>query len=59
MKGADVVVGPMVGAPDWLRRQSDSLANEGLRTLIFAKRHLDIDEYNAFMVNALLIYYCN
>lgn len=48
MKGADTVMAQRVGYNDWLDEECGNLAREGLRTLVFAKRDLSADEYNAF-----------
>lgn len=50
LKGADIVLCPLVGNPTWLQSQISYLANEGLRTLVFAKKRLTSEEYKSFEV---------
>jgi phospholipid-translocating ATPase len=46
--GADVVMSKIVKANDWLEEECGNMAREGLRTLVFAKKDLDEDDYNDF-----------
>lgn len=41
---------PLVGPPSWVNNQISFLANEGLRTLVFAKKRLTLEEYESFEV---------
>uniref|UniRef100_A0A5S6QEL8 Phospholipid-transporting ATPase n=1 Tax=Trichuris muris TaxID=70415 RepID=A0A5S6QEL8_TRIMR len=48
VKGADVVLQPMVSYNDWLEEECANLAREGLRTLVVAKKMLTVQQYEAF-----------
>ncbi|XP_064640226.1 probable phospholipid-transporting ATPase IIB isoform X2 [Lineus longissimus] len=48
MKGADVVMVPVVQYNDWLEEECGNMAREGLRTLVVAKRPLTEDQYQDF-----------
>lgn len=48
MKGADAVMAKIVQYNDWLEEECGNMAREGLRTLVFGKKNLTQDEYNAF-----------
>ena len=50
LKGADVVMLSKVLRNDWLEEEVGSLAKEGLRTLVVAKKTLTSDQYNEFEV---------
>ncbi|KFD56527.1 hypothetical protein M513_02631, partial [Trichuris suis] len=52
IKGADVVLQPIVSYNDWLEEECANLAREGLRTLVVAKKVLTVQQYKAFSVNA-------
>lgn len=49
MKGADVVMAKIVQNNDWLEEECGNMAREGLRTLVFGKRNLTEQEYQAFL----------
>ncbi|GIQ86493.1 P-type ATPase, subfamily IV, partial [Kipferlia bialata] len=45
-KGADNIIAAMsTGGADWLKEQVDSMAREGLRTLVFARKSMDEAQY--------------
>ncbi len=48
MKGADVVMASIVQFNDWLEEEVDNMAREGLRTLVIAKKTLNLDQYQDF-----------
>ncbi|CDW58161.1 phospholipid transporting ATPase [Trichuris trichiura] len=48
IKGADVVLQPIVSYNDWLEEECANLAREGLRTLVVAKKALTVQQYKAF-----------
>lgn len=48
LKGADVVMNNIVQYNDWLAEKCDSLAREGLRTLVVAKKSLTNEQYMEF-----------
>lgn len=48
VKGADSVIGRLVRTNDWLDEECGNMAREGLRTLIYAMRHLSEPEYRDF-----------
>ena len=48
MKGADVVMCPIVSYNDWLEEEVDNMAREGLRTLVVAKKALTPEQYSDF-----------
>lgn len=48
LKGADVVMQSIVQPNDWMMSECSNMANEGLRTLVVAKRVLSLDEYTEF-----------
>ncbi|XP_075253363.1 putative phospholipid-transporting ATPase IIB [Convolutriloba macropyga] len=48
VKGADSVIAPMCDFTDWLDEECGNMAREGLRTLVYAKKTLSPQEYNAF-----------
>lgn len=47
VKGAESVLAPKVNS-DWMQEHVDSLAKDGLRTLVFAEKELSLEEYDAF-----------
>lgn len=51
LKGADVVMSSIVEANDWLHRECTNMAQEGLRTLVVAKKVLSNAEYEEFEAN--------
>jgi phospholipid-translocating ATPase len=48
MKGADVVMHPVVQYNDWMNEECDNMAREGLRTLVVAKKTLTEEQYSDF-----------
>lgn len=48
LKGADVVMTPIVQYSDWLEEECDNMAIEGLRTMIVARKILTNEQYNVF-----------
>jgi phospholipid-translocating ATPase len=48
LKGADVVMTPIVQYNDWLSEESGNMAREGLRTLVVAKKTLTAEQYHDF-----------
>ncbi|KAH0552697.1 probable phospholipid-transporting ATPase IIB isoform X1 [Cotesia glomerata] len=48
LKGADVVMSGIVQYNDWMDEECGNMAREGLRTLVFAKKHLTEDQYLDF-----------
>lgn len=47
-KGADVVMKNIVKANEWLEEAVGNMAREGLRTLVVAKKTLDVAKYEEF-----------
>lgn len=47
-KGADAVMTRVVQQNDWLEEECSNMAREGLRTLVFGRKRLSIEEYEAF-----------
>ena len=50
LKGADVVMSPIVQYTDWLDEEVGNMAREGLRTLVVARKVLTEDQYLDFEV---------
>uniref|UniRef100_A0A7S1TBX7 Phospholipid-transporting ATPase n=1 Tax=Compsopogon caeruleus TaxID=31354 RepID=A0A7S1TBX7_9RHOD len=48
VKGADTVMSGIVRFNDWLEEECGNLAREGLRTLVFGKRTLSVEELLVF-----------
>lgn len=48
VKGAESVLIAMVEANEWLEEECEALAREGLRTLVFGRRHLTATQYEEF-----------
>lgn len=48
MKGADIVMQSIVQYNDWLQEECSNMAREGLRTLVVAKKHLTMEQYQEF-----------
>lgn len=48
LKGADVVMSGIVQYNDWLDEVCETMAREGLRTLVVAKKNLTEDQYLDF-----------
>lgn len=48
LKGADLVMGSIVDPNDWCHRECTNMAQEGLRTLVVAKKILTTEEYEVF-----------
>lgn len=48
MKGADIIMAPMVQYNDWLDEECGNMAREGLRTLVVAKKVLTEEQYQDF-----------
>jgi phospholipid-translocating ATPase len=48
MKGADVIMMNIVQASDWLEEECDTMAREGLRTLVFGRKRLSQPMYDAW-----------
>lgn len=48
LKGADIVMNNIVQTNDWMMRECANMANEGLRTLVVAKKILSAEEYIEF-----------
>ena len=51
LKGAESTLKSMIEPSDWLEEECESLAREGLRTLVFARRRLSSMEYREFKSN--------
>lgn len=51
LKGADIVMSSIVKQNDWLHRECTNMAEEGLRTLVVAKKVLAHQEYDDFETN--------
>src|SRR5690606_6001190 len=49
VKGADTVMKKIVKENDWAEEETDNMAREGLRTLLFGKKVLTREEYNKFV----------
>ncbi|WVN86015.1 uncharacterized protein L203_101173 [Cryptococcus depauperatus CBS 7841] len=47
-KGADVVMGAIIGKNDWLDEECGNMAREGLRTLVLGRKKLSHDAYKSF-----------
>lgn len=48
MKGADSIMAKIVKYNDWLEEECGNMAREGLRTLVFGKKPMSEQEYDAF-----------
>ncbi|KAI5148219.1 phospholipid-translocating ATPase [Enteropsectra breve] len=48
MKGADTVMQPILKDNDWVEEETDNMARDGLRTLLFGKRTMSKKEFDAF-----------
>lgn len=48
VKGSDTIMRHIVETSDWLDEETENLAREGLRTLVFAKKYLTYDQYREF-----------
>ncbi|XP_074605691.1 putative phospholipid-transporting ATPase IIA isoform X2 [Brevipalpus obovatus] len=48
LKGADVVMSPIIQYSDWLQEQCDNMARTGLRTLVVSRKFLTEETYNDF-----------
>ncbi|ORD98909.1 P-Type ATPase, partial [Hepatospora eriocheir] len=48
IKGADSVIIPLCKKSPWALEESDNMAREGLRTLLFAKKELQTEEFEEF-----------
>lgn len=48
IKGADVVMIPMVQRNDWLEEECDNLAREGLRTLVIGRKRISLEQFEEF-----------
>ncbi|CAF0909288.1 unnamed protein product [Didymodactylos carnosus] len=48
LKGADIVMQPIVQYNDWLQEECSNMAREGLRTLVVAKKILTEEQYQEF-----------
>ncbi|KAG5872559.1 hypothetical protein JTB14_033978 [Gonioctena quinquepunctata] len=48
LKGADVVMSPIVQYTDWLEEEVGNMARDGLRTLVVAKKNLTEEQYFDF-----------
>lgn len=51
LKGADIVMSSIVKKNDWLHRECTNMAEDGLRTLVVAKKVLTHQEYDDFEIN--------
>lgn len=47
-KGADTVMKSIIKENDWIEEETDNMAREGLRTLVFAKKVISSSEFDAF-----------
>lgn len=47
-KGADTVMKSIIQENDWVEEETDNMAREGLRTLVFAKKVITKAEFNKF-----------
>jgi phospholipid-translocating ATPase len=50
LKGADVVMSPIVQYTDWLDEEVGNMARDGLRTLVVARKMLTEEQYLDFEV---------
>jgi phospholipid-translocating ATPase len=50
LKGADVVMSPIVQYTDWLDEEVGNMARDGLRTLVVARKMLSEEQYLDFEV---------
>ena len=48
VKGSDSIMRHIVETSDWLAEETENLAREGLRTLVFAKKILTNEQYSEF-----------
>ncbi|KAE9407075.1 protein transporter [Gymnopus androsaceus JB14] len=48
LKGADVVMAPLVQRNDWLEEETSNMAREGLRTLVVARKKLSVATWKRF-----------
>ena len=48
MKGADNVMAKLIEGVEWLGEECGNLAKDGLRTLVFGRKDISIEEYNKF-----------
>lgn len=49
MKGADMVMAPLVQRNDWLEEECDNMAREGLRTLVIGRKQLSEESLGVFL----------
>lgn len=47
-KGADTVMKTIIKENDWIEEETDNMTREGLRTLVFAKKSLSINDFESF-----------
>ena len=51
IKIADIVMKKIVKENDWAEKETDNMAREGLRTLLFGKKVLTKEEYTKFITS--------